>query len=101
MPGDREPTVGPDSLFRLELLRRRAARLRGARPGRDEMLAPLHSHLGGGGAICCHPEPGAELGDRYVTLATVLVDPLAGRLRAWEGGPCQSSAKEALDVRTH
>lgn len=106
VPGDREPTIGPDSLFRLELLRRRAARLRGTRPGSDEMLAPFDSHLGGGGAICCHPEPGAELGDRYMTLATVLVDPLAGRLRAWEGGPCQSSPdnqqdREALDVRTH
>lgn len=100
VPGDLEPTIGPDSFFRLELLRRRAARLRGARPGAEELLAPFHSHLGGGGAICCHPEPGADLGERYATLATVLVDPLAGRLRVTEGGPCQDP-KEALDVRTH
>jgi isopenicillin-N N-acyltransferase-like protein len=114
VPGDREPTIGPDSLFRLELLRRRAARLRGTGPGREEMLAPFDSHLGAGGAICCHPEPGAELGDRYATLATVLVDPLHGRLRFAAGGPCAAAEsgwtevdvsvptnKEALDVRTH
>jgi isopenicillin-N N-acyltransferase like protein len=117
-PGDREPTIGPDSLFRLELLRRRAARLRGTSPGADAMLAPFDSHLGAGGAICCHPEPGAELGDRYATLATVLVDPLHGRLRFADGGPCAAAEsgwtevnvvptrpnqqdKEALDVRTH
>jgi isopenicillin-N N-acyltransferase-like protein len=111
--GDREPTIGPDSLFRLELLRRGAARLRGTSPGRGEMLAPFESHLGGGGAICCHPEPGADLGDRYATLATVLVDPLHGRLRFADGGPCAAAefgwtevnvvptTKEALDVRTH
>ncbi|HTT94474.1 MAG TPA: C45 family peptidase [Solirubrobacterales bacterium] len=101
--GDREPTIGPDSLFRLELLRRRAARLRGTRPGAAELLAPFRSHLGRGGAICCHPEPGAGLGDRYMTLATVLVDPLAGRLRVSEGGPCQTrhDQQEVIDVRTH
>jgi isopenicillin-N N-acyltransferase-like protein len=114
VPDDREPTIGPDSLFRLELLRRRAARLRGTAPGAEEMLAPFDSHLGAGGAICCHPEPGAELGDRYATLATVLVDPVHGRLRFADGGPCAAAGsgwtevdvsvpttKEALDVRTH
>jgi isopenicillin-N N-acyltransferase like protein len=114
VPGDREPTIGPDSLFRLELLRRRAARLRGTSPGRDDMLAPFDSHLGAGGAICCHPEPGAEHGERYATLATVLVDPLHGRMRFADGGPCAAAesgwtevdvsvpiTKEALDVRTH
>ncbi|MDX6653492.1 MAG: isopenicillin-N N-acyltransferase like protein [Solirubrobacterales bacterium] len=114
VPGDREPTIGPDSLFRLELLRRRAARLRGTRPGPDELLAPFDSHLGRGGAICCHPEPGAPSGERYMTLATVVVDPLAGRMRFAEGGPCEATGsgwtevsasvpttKEALDVRTH
>lgn len=103
VPGDREPRIGPDSLPRLELLRRRATRLRGTSPGPDDLLAPFHSHLGGGGAICCHPEPGTPTGERYETLATVLVDPLAGRLRAWAGGPCQmrNHQQEALDVRTH
>jgi isopenicillin-N N-acyltransferase like protein len=114
VPGDREPEIGPDSLFRLELLRRRAAGLRGIRPGPDELLASFHSHLGRGGAICCHPEPGTPSGERYMTLATVVVDPLAGRLRFAAGGPCEAgdsgwtevtasvpTTKEALDVRTH
>ncbi len=113
VPGDQEPTIGPDSLFRYELLRRRAARLRGTRPGAAELLAPFDSHLGRGGAICCHPEPGAAMGDRYMTLATVLVDPLAGRMRVAAGGPCQArdfqhdlppqdeDHQEVLDVRTN
>ncbi|MEZ5077366.1 MAG: C45 family peptidase [Solirubrobacterales bacterium] len=114
VPGDLEPVIGPDSLFRLELLRRRAVRLRGSHPGVGELLAPFASHLGRGGAICCHPEPGAGLGDRYATLVTVLVDPRAGRMRFAAGGPCKAeesgwtevtvsvpNSKEAPDVRTH
>ncbi len=107
VPADLEPTIGPDSLFRYELLRRRAARLAGTHPGPAELTAPFDSHLGRGGAICCHPEPGAAMGDRYMTLATVLVDPLEGRMRVTAGGPCQSRAdhqqdhQEAIDVRTN
>lgn len=98
--GDLEPTVGPDSLFRLELLRRRASRLRGSRPDGDELLAPFRSHLGRGGAICCHPEPGSPSGERYMTLATVLVDPLAGRLRFAAGGPCEAEESGWVEVET-
>jgi len=103
VPGDREPTIGPDSLFRLEILRRRAARLAGS--GEDELLEALGSHLGGGGAICCHPEPGAELGDRYGTLTTVVADPAGARLRFVAGGPCEAlpdawTEVSAVDIPT-
>lgn len=96
VPGDREPTIGPDSLFRLEILRRRAARLSGR--GEEDLLGALSSHLGGGGAICCHPEDGAALGDRYGTLTTVVVDPAASRLRFVAGGPCEAAAADWTEV---
>ncbi|MBS1888643.1 MAG: peptidase C45 [Actinobacteria bacterium] len=95
--GDLEPVVGPDSLFRFELMRRRAGHLT-APAGGEEMLAAFRSHLGGGGAVCCHPEPGAGLGDRYATLATVLVDPAAGRLRFADGGPCEAGPESWTEV---
>lgn len=103
VPGDREPLIGPDSLFRLEILRRRAARLAGN--DEDDLVEALGSHLGGGGAICCHPEPGAPLGERYGTLTTVVVDPAGARLRFTAGGPCEAqqygwTEVSALDIPT-
>jgi len=86
--GDREPLVGPDSMFRFDLLRRRAARLRKRTPA--ALVAALGSHLGAGGALCCHPEPGAAVGERYATLATVTVEPRARRLCVSPGGPCEA-----------
>jgi isopenicillin-N N-acyltransferase-like protein len=96
VPGDLEPAIGPDSLFRLEILRRRAARVPGAEPA--ELLQALSSHLGGGGAICCHPEPGAALGERYGTLTTVVVDPARASLRFVAGGPCEAEAADWTEV---
>lgn len=88
--------IGPDSLFRLDLLRRRTHELGGRAAG--DLLAVLDSHLGSGGAICCHPEPGSGLGDRYATLATVVVDPAAGRMRVSDGGPCEIEPHGWIEV---
>ena len=96
-PGDREPLLGPDSMFRLDVLRRRAARLGERSPA--GLVAALGSHLGGGGAICCHPEPGAGLGDRYATLATVTVEPAARRLRFAAAGPCEATAADWTELQ--
>ena len=90
VPGDLEPLVGPDSMFRLELLRRRAA-WEGP-PRAADLVAALGSHFGAGGAICCHPEPGAELGERYGTLATVVLEPARRLMRFAAGGPCEADA---------
>jgi isopenicillin-N N-acyltransferase-like protein len=84
--GDRERIVGPDSFFRYEILQRRLAEA--SSPSVDELLAALHSHLGGGGAVCCHPDPSAPPGSRYATLATVLLHVEEGTLTVREGGPC-------------
>jgi isopenicillin-N N-acyltransferase like protein len=53
-----------------------------------QALDAMASHIGGGGAICAHPYPDAELGDRYATLATVWLDVDNRTLTVQEGGPC-------------
>jgi isopenicillin-N N-acyltransferase like protein len=83
---DQETCIGPDSFLRLAVLERRLARRAG--DGAPDLLAAMGSHLGGGGAICCHPDGAAELGDRYATLATVVIDVQAGELTVRAGGPC-------------
>jgi isopenicillin-N N-acyltransferase-like protein len=84
--GDREYVVGPDSFVRLDALRRRLRRL--GRLDEASVLGAMNSHLGGGGAVCCHPDPGAPLGERYTTLATVALDLDKGSMRVRAGGPC-------------
>jgi isopenicillin-N N-acyltransferase like protein len=83
---ERENKIGPDSFLRLAVLRHRLARRAGNRE--TDLLAAMCSHSGGGGAICCHPEPGAILGERYATLATVSLDVARGSMTVRAGGPC-------------
>lgn len=95
--GDRERNAGPDSWVRLDVLRRAVhAHVRatgGATFTRDELLTALRSHVGGAGALCCHPDPAAPLGDRWETLVTVALDPANGTLAARAGGPCDLAAE--------
>lgn len=85
--GDLEPDTAPDSLVRYDLLRRALAGRSGLT--REDIVAAMSSHLGGGGAVCCHPEPGAEFGDRWRTLATIALDVSNGTLEVRPDGPCQ------------
>ncbi len=78
--GDTELITGPDSVVRLDLLRRRLT-------GRDPVAA-LNSHLLGGGGLCCHADPALPPAARFATLATVSLDVAAGTLTAHPGGPC-------------
>lgn len=83
--GDEEPVLGPDSFLRYDLTRRR---MHNGDRSADAVIAAMNSHLGGAGAICCHPDEQAQLGDRYATLATVVIDFDAVRLDVHPGGPC-------------
>ena len=88
--GDQEPRRGPDSYLRLDVLRRA---LSGHRElDRDAVVAAMASHLGGSGAVCCHPATGAGLGERWATLVTVALDVRAGTLSARVGGPCATTS---------
>jgi isopenicillin-N N-acyltransferase-like protein len=87
---DREPRLGPDSFWRYDLLRRR---LRESPPaGTGDLVDALTSHLGGSGAVCCHPAPGAPAGERWATLATVTLDVAHGAMDVRAGGPCDTAA---------
>lgn len=88
--GDTEPREAPDTLIRLDLLRRRLHG-RAALDGAD-LLAAFDCHAGGGGALCCHPDTTLAPEARYATLATVELDVAAGTLRALAGGPCAHRA---------
>jgi isopenicillin-N N-acyltransferase-like protein len=87
---EQETWIGPDSFLRLAILERRLARRAAA--DEPDLLAAMSSHLGGGGAICCHPDAAATLGERYATLATVVLDVQAGALRVRAGGPCEQDS---------
>jgi isopenicillin-N N-acyltransferase-like protein len=83
---DQENQFGPDSFLRFDVLQRRLARRAGDDPG--SVLAAMHSHGGGAGSVCCHPDPAAEFGERYATLATVSLDVSRGAMTVRAGGPC-------------
>lgn len=78
----------PDSVLRLDHARRAMSRVTEGAIDEDAILGALRSHRGGWGAICVHPDPAAEFGDRWRTLATVIVDPAARRMTLHSNGPC-------------
>jgi isopenicillin-N N-acyltransferase like protein len=89
--GDRAPRLGPDSYLRHDVLNRA---LYGRTPsGREALRTLMASHAGGSGSVCCHPDPGAELGDRWKTLATVALDVHAGELWVRRNGPCDEASQ--------
>ncbi|HEY5854616.1 MAG TPA: carcinine hydrolase/isopenicillin-N N-acyltransferase family protein, partial [Aldersonia sp.] len=81
---DTELRNGPDTVLRLDGIRRR---LRGA-VTRASAVAALNSHLLGGGATCCHADTDLPETARFETLATVVLDVEYGTLHAHRGGPC-------------
>ena len=83
--GDQESVLGPDSFVRYDVVRRG---LSVPTSGQPDVLRVLRSHLGGAGAVCCHPDPAAPTGERYATLATISVDVLGCALDVHAGGPC-------------
>jgi isopenicillin-N N-acyltransferase like protein len=88
---DTAPRKGPDSYVRLDVLRR-ALRHGGVPSDPDALRARMASHVGGAGAVCCHPAADAGLGDRWQTLATVALDVRGGGLLVRRGGPCDDAA---------
>ena len=80
--------TGPDSVLRLDHARRAMARQREGAIDTESVLTALRSHRGGSGAICCHPAASAEFGNRWRTLATVIVEPASRRMTLRRNGPC-------------
>lgn len=87
--GDTGVREGPDSVLRLDHARRAMARLEAGTVDEDAIVGALRSHRGASGAICCHPAPDADFGDRWETLATITLEPVPARMSLRRGGPCQ------------
>jgi isopenicillin-N N-acyltransferase like protein len=98
--GDRMVREAPDTVLRLDHAVRRMARLHEGEIDADAVLETMASHRGGAGAICCHPAPGAAFGDRWTTLATIVLEPAAGEMRVLRGGPCTHTAAGAVAAVT-
>lgn len=87
-PHDLESRSYPDTVVRLQRLRRRVRGL-GCTATSDDVRAVMADHVGTRGAVCCHPdERVADQDAEYATLATVVLDVADGAMRVTPGGPC-------------
>ncbi|CAN7488879.1 C45 family autoproteolytic acyltransferase/hydolase [Rhizobium sp. LjRoot30] len=84
---DTEPRAYPDTLLRHDLLRRQLGTF--ARPTATDVLGVMKRHVGGEGAVCCHPEPGEDPATAYKTLSTVILDLKAREMTVLDGGPSE------------
>ena len=87
--GDTAVREAPNTVLRLDHAHRSMARIPDGEVDAEAILAAMDSHRGGGpGGICCHPAAGAPFGDRWRTLATVIVEPAGARMTLRRNGPC-------------
>jgi isopenicillin-N N-acyltransferase like protein len=92
--GDRGLRESDATVDRLMAMRQAVARQ--PRPIGAAELGRAYDEAGcGDGRVCCHPGADAAFGDRWRTLATVVVEPARDRLAVARGGPC-AGAREAL-----
>jgi isopenicillin-N N-acyltransferase like protein len=89
--GEKTELYQPDSQQRIDLLERRVGAA--FQPATPQDLVPyLCSVPGDGAELCCVPAPGAGLGSRWATLATVGIDPATSTLLASPGAPTDVTA---------
>ncbi|WP_105036227.1 C45 family autoproteolytic acyltransferase/hydolase [Cryobacterium aureum] len=92
--GEKPGLYDPDSQLRHGLLVERAAA--GALPTVASELVPyLVSRPGDVADLCCIPAPGATLGDRWATLATVTLDAFARTMTVSAGSPLAAVTENA------
>ena len=83
----------PETYDRLRLLSARVAGRTGI-DGADDLAALLTAHPQDGAEVCCHAPVEGRLGNRWATLATIMVDPAARELHLHSGGPCSARPGE-------
>lgn len=87
--GDTDLAIAPNTVLRLDHATRAMSRVPEGEIDQDSILEAMRSHQGGGpGGICCHPSQSAPFGDRWRTLATVIVEPVERRMALRRNGPC-------------
>ncbi|MET0956730.1 MAG: C45 family peptidase [Cryobacterium sp.] len=93
--GEKPGLYDPDSQLRLAVLTERAAQA--PLPGEAAALVDyLVSQPGDAAALCCVPEPGAVLGNRWATLATVTLDAAARTMTVSAGSPAEVAQNEVV-----
>jgi isopenicillin-N N-acyltransferase-like protein len=90
--GEKSELYQPDSSQRIDLLERRcSARFAPREP--LELVDYLHSAPGDGAELCCVPDPRAPLGQRWATLATVVLQPEDRRMLVAPGTPTMTTGE--------
>ncbi|NTE84555.1 penicillin acyltransferase [Agrobacterium tumefaciens] len=92
-----KPLYAPDTQNRFELISQRLATY-GTPTKPDHLLEflfsdPEQAHL------CCLPQPGAELGRRWRTLTTILLDPANMRASILDGSPIEHRSRSWLELK--
>ncbi|WP_223166798.1 C45 family autoproteolytic acyltransferase/hydolase [Nonomuraea sp. SYSU D8015] len=85
--GERHATDRPSTYERLKHLRDHVAELSG-----DDHTAralAMLSHGPDAAPVCAHPDQTQPINQRWETVATIALDPRAGRMWVHQGGPCQ------------
>lgn len=90
--GEKPGLYEPDSQERLALLTKRSTTRPPATPA--DLVSSLSAHAPDGAEICCHPEAGAVFGHRWMTLATITLEPSLRQMRVCTGGPLESNSNE-------
>lgn len=95
--GEKSGVYDPDSQLRYGVLVDRAAR--GPLPRDAQDLIPyLVSYPGDEAELCCVPAEGAVLGQRWATLATVVMDSAARSMSVSAGSPLDASADSLVTL---
>jgi isopenicillin-N N-acyltransferase-like protein len=96
--GEKPGLYDPDSQLRYGVLAERAARA--VLPTVASELVPyLVSYPGDAAELCCVPTPGATLGNRWATLATITVDAAARAMTVSVGSPAEAPRAEVTRLR--
>ena len=86
--GEKRGVYDPDSQLRYAVLQERAAR--GVLPDCDgDLVDYLVSYPGDDAELCCVPSPGATLGQRWATLATITMDSSKRSMSVAPGTPLE------------
>lgn len=93
--GEKQGLYDPDSQLRYAILAERAAE-KPLPTVATELVPYLISYPGDPGQLCCVPAPGATLGDRWETLATVTLDGAARTMTVSPGSPLEATAESTI-----
>ena len=96
--GEKSELYQPDSGNRLQLLEQRCAETF-APEGPLDLVGHLCSAPGDGAELCCLPDPGARLGERWATLATVALQPRERSMLVSAGTPVMARPTGWIELR--